>query len=258
MQKRITLALVVLLSATVARAQEAKLDKLPLQPGAYRVDDKGDGVCRLGPGGKSLVVETGELLAVFTAQDGRYHADVFNADGVSRFDGGFDGAALVLNGAGKLRLAPDSGAVTVRVETATQKKAAKWTRVTPAASGVATGIGGIFMRAKDAKKLRAWYQQHLGLAPSPYGFVDIRWRELADPARVAHTIWATFKPESTHFDGPFMINYRIDHLDVLLAKLEKEGVKVERTEDEPGNGRFAWIRDGEGHLVELWEPSAEH
>jgi predicted enzyme related to lactoylglutathione lyase len=51
-----------------------------------------------------------------------------------------------------------------------------------------------------------------------------------------------------------MINYRVDRLDLLLEKLEKDGVKVERKEDEPGNGRFAWIRDGEGNLVELWEP----
>ncbi len=46
-------------------------------------------------------------------------------------------------------------------------------------------------------------------------------------------------------------------LEVLLKKLEKDGIKPERTEDEPGNGRFAWIRDGEGHLVELWEPPAD-
>jgi len=47
-------------------------------------------------------------------------------------------------------------------------------------------------------------------------------------------------------------------LEVLLKKLEKDGIKPERTEDEPGNGRFAWIRDGEGHLVELWEPPGDH
>ena len=120
---------------------------------------------------------------------------------------------------------------------------------------MATGIGGVFFKAKDAKKLRGWYAQHLGLPPSPYGIVDLRWHELTDPSRVAHTVWATFKTESTHFDGPFMINYRVDKLDLLLNKLEKDGVKIERKEDEPGNGHFAWIRDGEGNLVELWEPA---
>jgi catechol 2,3-dioxygenase-like lactoylglutathione lyase family enzyme len=257
MIERITLA-IFLLSAATAQAQETKLDKVPLQPGAYRIDGKSDGFCRLGPGGKSIILESADLLGVFTVDGEKYRADIYGADGVSRFEGGFDGAALVLGGAGKLALVPENGAVTLRLETAKQKTSAKWTRVTPAASGVATGIGGVFMRAKDSKKLREWYRDHLGLPLSPYGFADIRWRELGDPAHVAHTIWATFKPESTHFDGPFMINYRVDHLDVLMKKLEKEGVKIERTEDEPGNGRFAWIRDGEGHLVELWEPAADH
>lgn len=49
--------------------------------------------------------------------------------------------------------------------------------------------------------------------------------------------------------------FLVDSLALLLKKLEKDGVKVERTEDEPGNGgHFAWVRDGEGNLVELWEP----
>jgi catechol 2,3-dioxygenase-like lactoylglutathione lyase family enzyme len=98
---------------------------------------------------------------------------------------------------------------------------------------VATGIGGVFFKAKDAKKLRGWYEQHLGMVASSYGLVDMRWRELAEPFRVAHTIWATFKPESTHFDGPFMINYRVDELDALLKKLEKDGVKIERGPSRP-------------------------
>ncbi len=260
MVERIGLCVVVFLCGAIVHAEEGKLEKLPLQPGAYRIDGKSDGFCRLGPGGKSLVLESAERLGVFTAEAGRVRADVYGADGVSRFEGGFEGAALVLAGAGggKLALVPEHDAVTLRIETPMQKQAFKWARATPAATGVATGIGGVFIRAKDAKKLREWYQQHLGLPLSEYGFVDLRWRELTDPARVAHTIWATFKPESTHFDGPFMINYRVDHLDVLLKKLETEGVQIERTEAAPGNGRFAWIHDAEGHPVELWEAPADH
>ena len=258
MVTKIPLLMSLLITGAIVQAEETKLDKVPLQPGAYRIDDKGDGFCRLGPGGKSLVLESPGMLGVLTVENGKYHADIYGADGVSRFEGGLDGAALVLGGAGKLALVPENGAVTLHLDTGKQKKSVKWTRVSSTATGVATGIGGVFMRAKDAKKLREWYHQHLGLPLSEYGFIDIRWRELNDPANVAHTVWASFKPDSTHFDGPFMVNYRVDHLDVLLKKLEKDGVKIERTEDEPGNGRFAWIRDVEGHLVELWEPAAEH
>jgi len=40
-----------------------------------------------------------------------------------------------------------------------------------------------------------------------------------------------------------MLNYRVDDLDGLIAKLRAEGVEVgdERHQDE--NGRFAWIDD---------------
>ncbi len=234
------------------------LAQLPITPGAYLVDGKTDGFCRHGPGGKSLIVETAEAIAVITIADAKVHVDRFAEDGVLRLDGGLEGAALVVAGGGqKLTMARENNAVVVRFG---QKPPQRWTSAATATSGAATGgaatgIGGVFFKAKDPKKLRGWYVQHLGLPPSPYGILDIRFRELTDPFRVAHTVWATFKPESTHFDGPFMINYRVDRLDLLLSKLEKDGVKIERKEDEPGNGRFAWIRDGEGNLVELWEPA---
>ena len=247
--------LVVLLGVLgLSGAVEAEpLSQLPISPGAYLIDGKTDGFCRLGPGGKSLIVETAEAIAVITIADAKVHVDRFAEDGVQRLDGGIEGAALVAAGGGqKLTMARENGAVVVRFG---QKPPQKWTSTTAATSGAATGIGGVFFKAKDAKKLRGWYVQHLGLPPSPYGIVDLRFRELTEPFRVAHTVWATFKPESTHFDGPFMINYRVDRLDLLLTKLEKDGVKIERKEDEPGNGRFAWIRDGEGNLVELWEPA---
>lgn len=229
------------------------LSQVPISPGAYRVDGKTDGFCRSGPGGKSLIVESAEALTVITLAGSKVHVDRFAEEGVQRLDGGFEGTSLVAAGGGqKLTIEQEDDAVVVRFG---QKPPQRWTRTPAVTSGVATGIGGVFFKAKDAKKLRGWYAQHLGLVPSKYGFVDLRWRELSDPSRVAHTVWTTFKPESTHFDGPFMINYRVDRLDLLLKKLEKDGVKIERKEDEPGNGHFAWIRDGEGNLVELWEPA---
>lgn len=228
------------------------LSQVPLSPGAYLVDGKTDGFCRSGPGGRSLIVESAEALAVITVSGAKVHVDRFAEDGVLRLDGGFEGPALVVAGGGqKLTMVPENGAVVVRFG---EKPPQRWAHTAASASGVVTGIGGVFFKAKDAKKLRSWYVQHLGLPPSPYGVVDLRWRELTEPFRVAHTLWTTFKPESTHFDGPFLINYRVDRLDLLLNKLEKDGVKIERKEDEPGNGHFAWIRDGEGNLVELWEP----
>ena len=118
----------------------------------------------------------------------------------------------------------------------------------------ATGIGGIFIRARDPDVLGAWYQRHLGV-PYKHGFAKFVWRD--DPDIDACTVWAPFDHGSTHFgshDQQAMINYRVDDLDGLLADLAAAGVEIapERSEDE--TGRFAWITDPEGNRVELWEP----
>ena len=39
-----------------------------------------------------------------------------------------------------------------------------------------TGIGGIFFKCKDPKKMREWYQTHLGLNTNQYGAV-FEWRQ---------------------------------------------------------------------------------
>ena len=40
----------------------------------------------------------------------------------------------------------------------------------------ATGIGGIFFKCKDPKKMREWYKIHLGLNTNQYGAV-FEWRQ---------------------------------------------------------------------------------
>lgn len=95
----------------------------------------------------------------------------------------------------------------------------------------------------------------------PGGWSVFEWRERDDSGRVGSTVWSLFKRDTTYF-GPgepaFMLNYRVDDLDGLIAKLRAEGVDVpdERHQDE--NGRFAWITDPEGHRIELWEPAPGH
>ena len=54
-----------------------------------------------------------------------------------------------------------------------------------------------------------------------------------------------------------MINYRVDDLDALLAKLEQAGAWIDPKREEADYGRFAWIADPEGNRIELWEPPKE-
>jgi hypothetical protein len=51
-----------------------------------------------------------------------------------------------------------------------------------------------------------------------------------------------------------MVNYRVDDLDGLLAKLRDEGVQVDDETMEDENGKFGWCWDLEDNKVELWEP----
>ena len=51
-----------------------------------------------------------------------------------------------------------------------------------------------------------------------------------------------------------MINYRVRDLDLLLARLQREGIEQVGGLEEYSYGRFAWIEDGDGNRIELWEP----
>ena len=113
----------------------------------------------------------------------------------------------------------------------------------------ATGIGGVFFRARDTKALGAWYEKHLGVP----GF----WQQEA-----GMTVFAPFKESTDYFPAAkqWMINFRVDDLDGMIAQLQSAGIAVETRPDEwdtAETGRFARIHDPEGNQIELWEPSAD-
>jgi len=119
-----------------------------------------------------------------------------------------------------------------------------------------TGIGGIFIKARDPDALRAWYRDHLGFDVSEWGGVAFRWNA-DNPAAVGTTIWSLFKHDSDYFApsaAPFMVNYRVDDLHALLAALRAEGCNVVDKVDESEYGKFGWVVDPEGNKVELWQP----
>ena len=92
-----------------------------------------------------------------------------------------------------------------------------------------TGIGGIFFKCKDPKKMTEWYKNNLGLNTNPYGGATFEWYEGTDSTKKAQTQWQPF-PEATKYFNPstkdFMINYRVDNLEALVAELKKNGVTI--------------------------------
>jgi len=120
-----------------------------------------------------------------------------------------------------------------------------------------TGVGGIFFKTRgDRAALAAWYQKNLGMPLEAWGGVILRWPDdRAGDGGV--TAWHVADRDSKWFapsDSSFMVNYRVDNLDELLAQLREGGVEVVGGPDSDDNGKFAWIMDPDGNKVELWEP----
>ena len=109
-----------------------------------------------------------------------------------------------------------------------------------------TGIGGLFFRAKDPGALSEWYQTHLGVE------VGGIWRQEAGP-----TLLVPFPDSTDYFPAgkQWMINFRVEGLDALLASLRAAGIAVitKAEWDTPETGRFGRVQDPEGNVIELWE-----
>ena len=118
------------------------------------------------------------------------------------------------------------------------------------------GLGGVFFKAADPAALSAWYARHLGLAVEEWGGATLPWKR-ADTGADALTVWSPFAADSDYFkpsDKPYMLNFRVDDLDAVLAALRAEGCDVLDRGEDGAMGKFGYVLDPEGGLVELWQP----
>lgn len=126
----------------------------------------------------------------------------------------------------------------------------------PANMKKVTGIGGVFFKAKDPKKLTEWYKENLGLETNPYG-ATFDWYEGFDSTKKAQTQWTPFSETTKYFqpsEKDFMINYRVDNLEALVEELKKNGVTIVDAIESYDYGKFVHILDSEGNKIQLWEP----
>jgi lactoylglutathione lyase len=92
-----------------------------------------------------------------------------------------------------------------------------------------TGIGGIFFKCADPKKMNKWYEKHLGIPVADYGTM-FQWRELDNPEKEGYTVWSTFPADT-----------KVKIIDEITAS---------------EYGKFVHILDPEGNSIELFEPPA--
>lgn len=119
-----------------------------------------------------------------------------------------------------------------------------------------TGIGGIFFKGNNPDSLNNWYSQQLGINVSEHG-APFEFRNGNNPDEVNYLIWAVHDSSTSYMDpseAPFMINYRVQHIEKLVDRLAKNGTKIIDTIADYPYGKFVHVLDPEGNILELWEP----
>jgi predicted enzyme related to lactoylglutathione lyase len=120
-----------------------------------------------------------------------------------------------------------------------------------------TGLGGFFFKCKDPDAIKSWYKEHLGLNTDQYG-CTFWWKDAS--GKDCSTQWSPFDEKTEYFSPSqkeFMMNFRVENLEELLAALKREGVTIIGEVEEFEYGKFGWILDPEGNKIELWEPIDE-
>ncbi|MDT0605619.1 VOC family protein [Croceitalea rosinachiae] len=119
-----------------------------------------------------------------------------------------------------------------------------------------TGIGGIFFKSENPQQVKDWYGKNLELAVGPNG-APFEFRNAHRPDEINYLNWDAF-PDSTEYFNPskkqFMINYRVQNIEGLVANLKQDGVTIVDEITEYPYGKFVHIMDPEGNKIELWEP----
>jgi predicted enzyme related to lactoylglutathione lyase len=121
------------------------------------------------------------------------------------------------------------------------------------------GFGGVFFKAQDPSALASWYREHFGIGMPGWNGAQFFWSR-ADTGDRAYSVWSPFAADTDYFapsGKDFMLNLRVDDLDGVLADLRAEGCQVLDRRQDLEQGRFGYVIDPEGHLIELWEPAAD-
>ncbi|MEP4769213.1 MAG: VOC family protein [Roseibium sp.] len=116
-----------------------------------------------------------------------------------------------------------------------------------ASSSKIDGIGGVFFKCTDPVRQAEFYKKHFDINLGTW------LHQNAGPSVVA-----AFKSETSYFgpsENQFMINFRVNDIDALIASLRTDGVTELGVDDEE-YGRFFRFLDPEGNAIELWQPPA--
>ncbi|MCM3093313.1 MULTISPECIES: VOC family protein [unclassified Cytobacillus] len=111
------------------------------------------------------------------------------------------------------------------------------------------GFGGIFWRTKNLDAIKKWYSEVLKIEIDNWNGTIIK------PSSDNATIFSFFTEDDTYFpkEQQVMLNFQVHKLDETIKHLEQIGVPLVKEKETSEFGKFIWIKDPEGRLVELWE-----
>ncbi|MFC7668071.1 VOC family protein [Hymenobacter humi] len=107
------------------------------------------------------------------------------------------------------------------------------------------------------QETREWYAKNLGLEVNDWGST-FESRNADRPDEINSLQWSPFKTGSDYFapsQKEFMVNYRVQNIEGLVAKLQENGVTILDSIANSDYGKFVHIMDADGNKLELWEPS---
>lgn len=115
------------------------------------------------------------------------------------------------------------------------------------------GVGGVFFKSPDPKRLYEWYAKWLGMEIEEWGIAFFP----KDMPAIAQTVWSAFDA-TTHYLDPsekgFMFNLMVDNLEEALKQVSSGGAELVGGIEKLEYGSFGWFMDPDGNKVELWEP----
>ncbi len=123
-----------------------------------------------------------------------------------------------------------------------------------APAGHVTGIGGVFVKSSDPAALSAWYHDMLGITLAPWGGAVFHYDGKPHPPSGAWTALPMHSKYTAPSSRDFMLDFTVDDLDAIAARLSAKGVKILKRDDSDPSGKFAWILDPDGTKIELWQP----
>ncbi|OIU70503.1 VOC family protein [Rossellomorea aquimaris] len=109
------------------------------------------------------------------------------------------------------------------------------------------GFGGVFWRTKNLDVVKKWYSDVLKIN------IEDNWNgTVIKPDPENATIFSFFTGDDGYFptDQQVMLNFQVHNMDDMMQQL---GVPLVKEKEESEFGKFIWIEDPDGRLVELWE-----